>query len=91
MDIKHPHRGNFRLAGIEPSVGSRGDSYDKALAETIIGLYKTELIELRVRGANSRTSSSPGWNTSGGSATTACSSRSVTSLPVSGRSSIVAV
>jgi transposase InsO family protein len=32
------------LAGIEPSVGSRGDSYDNALAETIIGLYKTELV-----------------------------------------------
>jgi transposase InsO family protein len=31
-------------AGIEPSVGSRGDSYDNALAETIIGLYKTEVI-----------------------------------------------
>ena len=31
-------------AGIEPSVGSKGDSYDNALAETIIGLYKTELI-----------------------------------------------
>ena len=31
-------------AGIEPSVGSVGDSYDNALAETIIGLYKTELI-----------------------------------------------
>ena len=31
-------------AGIEPSVGSRGDSYDNALAETINGLYKTELI-----------------------------------------------
>lgn len=31
-------------AGIEPSVGSRGDSYDNALAETVIGLYKTELI-----------------------------------------------
>jgi len=35
-----------RLAesGIEPSVGSVGDSYDNALAETIIGLYKAELI-----------------------------------------------
>ena len=32
-------------AGIEPSVGSVGDSYDNALAETIIGLYKTEVIE----------------------------------------------
>jgi len=35
-----------RLAdvGIDPSVGSVGDSYDNALAETINGLYKTELI-----------------------------------------------
>lgn len=31
-------------AGNEPSVGSRGDSYDNALAETIIGLFKTEVI-----------------------------------------------
>jgi putative transposase len=31
-------------AGIEPSVGSVGDSYDNALAETIFGLYKTEVI-----------------------------------------------
>ncbi len=31
-------------AGIEPSVGSRGDSYDNALAETINGLYKAEVI-----------------------------------------------
>lgn len=31
-------------AGIEPSVGSVGDSYDNALAETINGLYKTELV-----------------------------------------------
>ena len=30
-------------AGIEPSVGSRGDSHDNALAESIIGLYKTEV------------------------------------------------
>jgi transposase InsO family protein len=38
-----------RLAevGIEPSVGSVGDSYDNALAETIIGLYKTEIIHRR--------------------------------------------
>lgn len=32
-------------AGIEPSVGSRGDSYDNALAESIIGLFKTEVIQ----------------------------------------------
>ncbi len=31
-------------AGIESSVGSVGDSYDNALAETVIGLYKTEVI-----------------------------------------------
>jgi len=34
-------------AGIEPSVGSVGDSYDNALAETINGLYKTEVIHRR--------------------------------------------
>jgi putative transposase len=34
-------------AGIEPSVGSWGDSYDNALAETINGLYKAELIHRR--------------------------------------------
>jgi len=34
-------------AGIEPSVGSVGDSYDNALAETINGLYKTEVIRRR--------------------------------------------
>ena len=32
-------------AGIAPSVGSVGDSYDNALAESIIGLYKTEVID----------------------------------------------
>ena len=34
-------------AGIEPSVGNKGDSYDNALAETINGLYKAELIHRR--------------------------------------------
>jgi putative transposase len=34
-------------AGIEPSVGSTGDSYDNALAETINGLYKAEIIHQR--------------------------------------------
>ncbi len=42
LSIRYTER--LALAGIEPSVGSRGDSYDNALAETIIGLYKTELI-----------------------------------------------
>jgi transposase InsO family protein len=31
-------------AGIAPSVGSRGDAYDNALAESVIGLFKTEVI-----------------------------------------------
>ncbi len=34
-------------AGIEPSVGSKGDSYDNALAESVIGLFKTEVIRRR--------------------------------------------
>ncbi|GBR36292.1 hypothetical protein GCM10007870_30450 [Gluconobacter kondonii] len=34
-------------AGIEPSVGSVGDSYDNALAETINGLFKNEVIHRR--------------------------------------------
>jgi putative transposase len=38
-----------RLAenGVEASVGSVGDSYDNALAETVIGLFKTEVIYAR--------------------------------------------
>lgn len=31
-------------AGIAPSVGSHGDAFDNALAESVIGLYKTEVI-----------------------------------------------
>ena len=34
-------------AGAVASVGSRGDSYDNALAETVIGLYKAELVRRR--------------------------------------------
>ena len=34
-------------AGIEPSIGRVGDSYDNALAETVNGLYKTEVIRRR--------------------------------------------
>ena len=42
LSIRYSER--LSEAGIEPSVGSKGDSYDNALAETIIGLYKTEVI-----------------------------------------------
>ncbi len=45
LSIRYTER--LAEAGIEPSVGSRGDSYDNALAETIIGLYKTEVIRKR--------------------------------------------
>jgi putative transposase len=55
--VHHSDRGSQYLAiryterlaeaGAVTSVGSRGDSYDNALAETVIGLYKTELIRRR--------------------------------------------
>lgn len=45
LSIRYTER--LAEAGIEPSVGSVGDSYDNALAETIIGLYKTEVIYRR--------------------------------------------
>jgi putative transposase len=45
LSIKYTER--LAAAGIEPSVGSVGDSYDNALAETINGLYKAEVIHRR--------------------------------------------
>jgi putative transposase len=55
--IHHSDRGSQYLsitysnrlseAGFKPSVGSTGDSYDNAMAESVIGLYKTELINRR--------------------------------------------
>ena len=55
--VHHSDRGSQRVsiryterlaeAGIEPSVGSRGDSHDNALGEMINGLYKAELIHCR--------------------------------------------
>jgi len=55
--IHHSDRGSQYLAmrytdrltdaGIDPSVGSRGDAYDNALAESVIGLFKTEVIRLK--------------------------------------------
>ena len=45
LSIRYTNR--LTQAGIEPSVGSVGDSYDNALAESVIGLYKTELIHKR--------------------------------------------
>jgi putative transposase len=45
VSIRYTER--LATAGIEPSVGSVGDAYDNALAETINGLYKTEVIRRR--------------------------------------------
>ena len=45
LSIRYTER--LAEAGIEPSVGSRGDSYDNALAESVIGLFKTEVIHRR--------------------------------------------
>ena len=45
LSIRYTER--LAEAGVERSVGSVGDSYDNALAETIIGLYKTEVIRRR--------------------------------------------
>ena len=42
VSIKYTER--LAEAGLQPSVGSVGDSYDNALAETINGLYKAEVI-----------------------------------------------
>ena len=62
-------------AGIELSVGSTGDSYDNARAETVIGLFKTE--EIYRRGPW-RTSSLRRWSGSRGTTGAACSNRSAT-------------
>ena len=45
LSIRYTER--LAEAGIEPSVGSKGDSYDNALAETVMGLFKTEVIRQR--------------------------------------------
>jgi putative transposase len=45
VSLKYTER--LAEAGIEPSVGSVGDSYDNALAETVIGLFKAEVIHRR--------------------------------------------
>src|SRR5208283_2521942 len=50
VSIKYTER--LAEAGIEPSVGSVGDSYDNALAETINVRYDTEVIQRRPPGRN---------------------------------------
>jgi transposase InsO family protein len=50
VSIKYTER--LAEAGVEPSVGSVGDSYDNALAETINGLYKAEVIRTATSKSN---------------------------------------
>ena len=45
LSIRYTER--LALAGFEPSVGSKGDSYDNAMAESVIGLFKAEVINHR--------------------------------------------
>ena len=76
-----------RLAEInaQPSISSIGDSFDNAMAETMNGLYKTELIRRQGHGATSNTSNSPplpGWN---GSTTNDFTANSATSHRLSSK------
>ena len=78
LSISHTER--LAEVGIEQSVGSVGDSYDNALAESIIGLYKAEGLDPAARGKAWRRWSSQrstGWV---GSITAESSSRSGTGL-----------
>ncbi len=97
--IHHSDRGSQHLAihyterlleaGIEPSVGSVGDSYDNALAETVIGLFKSELIYRRDPGVTWSMSNSPPWIGSTGGIIGVCWSRSDTCHRPSTRNSII--
>ena len=72
-----------RLAelGAAPSIGSVGDSYDNALAETADGIYETELIRgpTGAPGAAPATSNSPPWRGCTGTTTSASTATSATS------------
>jgi transposase InsO family protein len=68
------------------SVGSVGDAYDNAMAESFLDSFKTELIADRVWRTKAQ-SSSPSSNTSAGSTTTACTKHSATSHASSSRPS----
>ena len=60
LSIRYSER--LSEAGIEASTGSVGDSYDNALAETINGLYKTEIIHKRDPGKPLTKWSMQHWN-----------------------------
>jgi putative transposase len=93
--VHHSDRGSQYLAiryterlaeaGAVTLMGSRGDSYDNALAETIIGLYKTELIHRRGPWKGLDQVEYAPWNGSTGSTTAECWSPSDTSHRPSSR------
>jgi transposase InsO family protein len=78
-------------AGIEPSVGSTGDSYDNALAETVIGLFKTEEIHRRGpwKGLEDVEFATLEW--ARGTTAAACSNRSATCRRQSSRTPTMTV
>lgn len=45
LSLAHTER--LEVAGVKPSTGAVGSSHDNALAESVIGLYKTELVKTR--------------------------------------------
>ena len=77
VSIKYTER--LAEAGIEPSVGSVGDSYDNALAETINGLYKAEVIHRRGPWRSFEAVDMPRSNGSTGSTIAGCWNPSATS------------
>lgn len=77
LSIRYTER--LSEAGAVASVGSKGDSYDNALAETIIGLYKTEVIRRRGPWKNIEDVEFATLEGSTGSTTGASSNRSATS------------
>jgi transposase InsO family protein len=72
-------------AAIAPSVGSRGDWYDNALAESVIGLFKRKSFVGWGRGGISKRANSRRLSGSIGSTLVACSARSATCRPPSTR------
>ena len=66
-------------AGAKPSIGSVGDSYDNAMAESIIGLFKTEVIRRQGPWRTRDAIEMAPWSGSTGTATAASSRRSATS------------
>ena len=81
LSIKYS--GRLAQAGIDPSIGSVGDSYDNALAETINGLYKDDVIHRHAaRGDRSRRSNTPPSIGSTSSIIATCSAPSATSRPL---------